>query len=241
MTIAQLIDVSVHARKTPRDREIKNVSMSFESGKFSAILGPNGSSKSLLIDVIGGLYPVQQGQVITCGVDITHSTPHELADLRSGDVAFVFSQHNVVDTLTIKENILLAHTISAHPYDKDLYDDVIQSFGLQRYLQSYPRENRADVLQRVAIARAVLKSSKLILAQEPTRFLRHEASEIILDSLRRCSREYGISIIMSTHNNFAASYADHVHLFLDGEPTGMVVNPSLESLAFAQETNNRPD
>lgn len=192
MTIAQLIDVSVHAHMTPRDREIKNVSMSFENGKFSAILGPNGSSKSLLIDVLGGLYPVQQGQVITCGIDITQSTSHELADLRSGDVAFVFSQHNVVDTLTIKENILLAHTISSLPYDKDLYDDVVHSFGLHRELQSYPRENSADVLQRVAIARAVLKNTKLILAQEPTRFLRHEASEIVLDSLRRCNREYKI-------------------------------------------------
>ncbi|QJC21433.1 ATP-binding cassette domain-containing protein [Arcanobacterium buesumense] len=209
--------------------------MTFQRGKFSAILGPNGSSKSLLIEAIGGLYPVTSGRIITCDVDVTRSTASELATLRATDVAFVFSRHNIVETLSIEENLLLAHTISSLPVNEDLLDDVITSFNLQSYLAMNPMEVTADVLQRIAIARAVLKESQLILAQEPTQFLRHESSEMILDSLRRSCREYGISIIMSTHSNFVASYADHVHLFLDGEPTGMIVNPSLHSLSYAQE------
>lgn len=237
MSIAQLVNVSVASRKLPEGRALNNVSMSFGNGKFSAVLGPNGSSKSLLIEVLGGLAPISTGQVITCGIDITHSNNDELAELRASSVSYVFNKHNVIDTLTIRENLLLAHTFSSLHLDNVLYRDVIGSFNLRKYLDLRPSATTADVHQRVAIARAVLKRSRLILAHEPTQFLRQEPSENVLDSLRRCNREYGMSIIMSTHNNFAASYADHVHLFLDGEPTGMVANPSLQSLAFAQESS----
>lgn len=180
MSIAQLVNVSVASRKLPEGRALNNVSMSFGNGKFSAVLGPNGSSKSLLIEVLGGLAPISTGQVITCGIDITHSGNDELAELRASSVSYVFNKHNVIDTLTIRENLLLAHTFSSLHLDNVLYRDVIGSFNLRKYLDLRPSATTADVHQRVAIARAVLKRSRLILAHEPTQFLRQEPSENVL-------------------------------------------------------------
>ncbi|USR79780.1 ABC transporter ATP-binding protein [Arcanobacterium pinnipediorum] len=235
MTVARLIDVSVQRSARNADRELTNVSMSFPEGKFSAILGPNGSSKSLLMEVLGGLASVDSGQVFTCGVELTALAPQNRTRLLSESVAFVFNEHNVIRSLTFDDNLLLAHKFSRRPVDRELYRDVVESFGLAPYLGMKPSPETTDINQRLAIARAVLKKAKLVLACEPTQFLQHKPSENVLDSLRRCSREYGMSIILSTHSNFVATYADEVHVFLDGAPTGSVVNPSLPSLAFAQE------
>ncbi|QRV02577.1 ABC transporter ATP-binding protein [Arcanobacterium phocisimile] len=235
MTIARLINVSAQSTDMTTSRELNDVSMSFPDKKFTAILGPSGSSKSLLIEAIGGLAEVNTGEIITCGTTVTGASSQTLAQLRSESVAFVFSNHNVVPSLTIEENLFLAHRLTRRTVDRSFAKEVIHSFDLFPYLERKASKTPADVHQRLAIARAILKEAQLLLAQEPTKFLRHNSSEKVLDSFRRCSREYGISIIMSTHSNFVASYADEVHLFLDGSPAGNVVNPSLHSLAFARE------
>lgn len=119
--------------------------------------------------------------------------------------------------------------------DSDVLNAVIDKFDLRDCLNKRSHETDVDVHQRTAIARAVLKGSKLILADEPAAQLGSRATESIMDCLRTCTREYGISVIAATHNSFAAAYADRVYLLLDGTYKGRIDSPSIQSIFLAQE------
>lgn len=236
MSIVSLKDVIKHRPACASNAlALDSISLEFKEGEFSALLGPSGSAKSAVIDIIAGLDTIASGQIHVCGHELSALDAAQKADLRKSEIGVVHKSHNVAEHLTIRQNLLLAHSFNGLELDKELFDDVVARFDLAQWLSKMPKETDVDVHQRTAIARAVLKGSTLILADEPAAQLGSRATEAIMDCLRTCTREYGRSVIVATHNSFAAAYADRVFLLLDGAFKGTIESPTIQSIFFAQE------
>lgn len=236
MSIVQLRDVIAHRRSGAAEiQSLNSLSIEFREGDFSAILGPSGSSKTSLINAIAGIETVTSGQIIACGHDMTALDSIARAAVRSTDIGVVRSDCNLAAHLTIAQNLRLSHILSKREIDVDLYDDVVDRFDLREYLTKKPHHTSVDVHQRTAIARAVLTKPRLILADEPCSQLNSRETKRLMDCLRACTREYSLSVVLATHDTFAAAYADCVYLMLDGSFRGRIDTPTLQSIFLAQE------
>jgi putative ABC transport system ATP-binding protein len=218
-------DTRVHA--------LRDVDVSFEQGRFTAIMGPSGSGKSTLMHCLAGLDTADSGQVWIGGTDITGLKDNQLTRLRRERVGFVFQAFNLVPTLTAEQNILLPVTLAGATADRDWFSQVTSALGLAERLRHRPHELSGGQQQRVAVARALLTRPDVVFGDEPTGNLDSRAGAEVLSLLRRSTVEMGQSIIMVTHDPVAASYADRVVLMNDGELVGEVDHPDADSVLAA--------
>ncbi len=205
-------DTAVHA--------LRNVSLDFDLGRFTAIMGPSGSGKSTLMHCLAGLDTVDSGQLWIGGTDITGLPDAALTRLRRERVGFVFQAFNLVPTLTAEQNITLPVALAGESVDRAWLDEISTALGLTDRLAHRPYELSGGQQQRVAIARALLTRPDVIFGDEPTGNLDSATGAEVLSLLRRSCREMGQSIIMVTHDPVAASYADRVVLMQDGTLVG---------------------
>jgi putative ABC transport system ATP-binding protein len=211
-------------------RALDDVSVSFDNGRFSAIMGPSGSGKSTLMHCMAGLDTITDGKIWIDDVDLTGLSERELTRLRRERVGFVFQSYNLLPTLTAAENIELPLAIAGRKPDQSWLDRVVDAVGLRDRLAHRPTELSGGQQQRVAAARALVSQPSIIFADEPTGNLDSRSSAELLQFMRRSVDEFGQTIVMVTHDPTAASYADYVLFLADGRIVDDMAKPTPESV-----------
>ena len=207
-------------------RALNKVSIDFEQGKFTAIMGPSGSGKSTLLQCIAGLDQLTSGKVTLGGKNITEMKDAALTKLRRDNVGFIFQAFNLIPTLTAKENITLPQTIAGNDYDQDWFDKVVKTLGLQDRLKHLPSELSGGQQQRVAAARALIARPEIVFADEPSGNLDSNSGRELLEFMRSAVDDFGQAIVMVTHDAHAASYADRVVFLDDGKIVDEMSKPT---------------
>jgi len=215
---------------------LDHVSVSFATGRFSAIMGPSGSGKSTLMHCLAGLDRVTSGRIIIAGTELGPLNDRQLTNLRRDEVGFVFQAYNLLPTLNALENIMLPLDIAGRRPDQAWLDEVIDAVGLRDRLRHRPSELSGGQQQRVAAARALASRPKIVFADEPTGNLDSRSSGEVLGFLRRSVDEMGQTIVMVTHDPTAAGYADRVVFLADGRIVDEMTEPTAERVLDRMKT-----
>ncbi len=204
------------------------MTVAFEEGRFTAIMGPSGSGKSTLMHCLAGLDSLTSGAVYVGDTYLASLNDHDLTELRRRDVGFVFQAYNLVPTLTALENITLPLARGGDTGDTAWIDEVIDRVGLRDRLRHRPSELSGGQQQRVAVARALANQPKIIFADEPTGNLDSRAGAEILGFLRQAVTDMGQTIVMVTHDPTAAGYADRAVFLGDGKIVDEMLEPTAQ-------------
>ncbi|KDR95628.1 putative ABC transport system ATP-binding protein [Peptoclostridium litorale DSM 5388] len=200
-------------------RALNNVSFSVCSGEYVAIMGASGSGKTTLLNCISTIDSVTSGRIYIDGDEITGLKGKKLSKFRREQLGFIFQDYNLLDTLTAYENIAIALTIMNH-LAKDIDSsirEIARKLCIEDVLEKYPYQMSGGQKQRVASARAIITSPKLIFADEPTGALDSKSSKVLLESIGKLNAEDGATILMVTHDAFAASYSKRILFLKDGK------------------------
>jgi putative ABC transport system ATP-binding protein len=195
---------------------LTGVTVDFERGRFSAIMGPSGSGKSTLMHILAGLDRPTSGSVVLDGTELSRLDDGELTKLRRDKLGFVFQFFNLLPVLTAEENITLPLSIAGRAPDPEWLARLVETVDLQHRLTHRPSELSGGQQQRVAIARALVSKPAVVFADEPTGNLDTKSSEEVLGLLRQAVDEFGQTVVMVTHDPEAASYADRLVVLRDG-------------------------
>lgn len=200
-------------------KAIGDISFSTEAGEFLAVMGASGSGKTTLLNCISAIDTVSAGHIYLEGTDITGIKPEALARFRRENLGFVFQDFNLLDTLTISENIALALSIHKTPAKEvePRIRDIAGKLNIRDILGKYPYQVSGGQKQRCACARAIVNDPKLLLADEPTGALDSHSSQMLLSTFQSMNQQLGVTILMVTHDAFAASYAGRILFLQDGE------------------------
>jgi len=208
---------------------LKNVSIDLEKGKLYVVLGPSGSGKTTLLNILGGIDRPDAGKVVVDGEDITNYNDRELTNYRRRKLGFVFQFYNLVNSLTVLENVLSTKYLSEDGLDPK---EVLEIVGMWEHRDKFPFELSGGEQQRVAIARAVVKNPSIILCDEPTGALDFENAKRVLKLLEDINKKYGTTIIIATHNTAIAKMSHKIIRLRSGELIEYADNPSP---VFAEE------
>ena len=199
-------------------KALDRISFTVEDGEFIAIMGASGSGKTTLLNCISTIDAVSAGSILLDGESIAELPQSELARFRRERLGFVFQDFNLLDTLTLEENIGLALTINhaeSHTVQEKVRD-VARQLGIEGELAKFPYQVSGGQKQRAACARAMVAGQSLILADEPTGALDSKASKNLLEIMTRMNRDMAATILMVTHDAYSASYASRVLFLKDG-------------------------
>jgi putative ABC transport system ATP-binding protein len=206
------------------------VSVEFERGRFTAVMGPSGSGKSTLMHCMAGLDAPTSGRAFIGDEDLGLLDDPGLTSLRRDRVGFVFQSFNLVPTLTAGENITLAADLAGATVDRAWLDHLVGRLGIADRLSHRPKELSGGQQQRIACARALLRRPELVFADEPTGNLDSKASAGTLAFLRSTVSEHGQSVVMVTHDPRAAAYADQVVFLADGRVVSELTSPTADAV-----------
>ncbi|MBA2876539.1 ABC transporter ATP-binding protein [Thermaerobacillus caldiproteolyticus] len=200
-------------------RALDNFSLSIEKGEFVGVMGPSGSGKTTLLNILATIDTPTTGEVIIEGTNMAHLSKKELALFRRRQLGFVFQDFNLLDTLTIGENIILPLTLDKVPVKEmeQRLQSVAKALGIDQILDKRTYEVSGGQQQRAAIARAIIHEPLLIFADEPTGNLDSKSSKDVMDTLTSLNQQHGISIMIVTHDPFAASYCERIVFIKDGK------------------------
>ncbi len=211
-------------------RALDDVTVSFDRGQFTAIMGPSGSGKSTLMHCLAGLDRLTSGEVTIGDTNLSTLNEKQLTLLRRNKIGFVFQAFNLIPTLTAIENITLPLDLGKTDHDTSLIDEVVSAVGLADRLTHKPSELSGGQQQRVAVARALASRPDVIFADEPTGNLDSQTGAEILDFMRRAVDEFGQTIVMVTHDPSAAAYADRVLFLADGKIVSELLDPDADQI-----------
>jgi putative ABC transport system ATP-binding protein len=228
--------VKVYGRGEAEVRALDGVTVDFEAGRFTTIMGPSGSGKSTLMHSLAGLDTLTSGHVWIGETEIGALSDRKLTQLRRDHLGFVFQSFNLIPTLTAAENITLPLRLAGRRPDRQWVDQVVETVGLGRRLSHRPSELSGGQQQRVAVARALASRPDIVFADEPTGNLDSRAGAEILSFMRQAVREFGQTIVMVTHDPVAASYADRAIFLADGQVVGELHDPTSDSVLDAMRT-----
>jgi putative ABC transport system ATP-binding protein len=215
---------------------LAGVSVAFERGRFTAVMGPSGSGKSTLMQCLAGLDQPTSGQTFVGGQDLGALDDRGLTQLRRDRIGFVFQSFNLVPVLTAAENITLPADLAGRRVDQEWLDYLVGQLGLGDRLTHRPAEMSGGQQQRVACARALINRPELVFADEPTGNLDSNASAELLEFLRRSVTELGQSVVMVTHDPRGAAHADRVVFLADGQVVGELAQPTADSVLERMRT-----
>ena len=207
----------VYRTDTVETCALDGIDLAIREGEFVAIMGPSGCGKSTLLNVIGMLDSPSSGSYVFNGVEVGNKSEAELADVRKQNIGFIFQSFNLVDELSVRENIelaLLYHNVPAAER-RSRVDEVMDRVGIAHRARHRPSQLSGGQQQRVAVARALVANPKLILADEPTGNLDTQHGDEVMKMLQGLNRE-GSTIVMVTHSPAHADYAGRVVNMLDG-------------------------
>ncbi len=199
-------------------KALDRVSFDVADGEFIAIMGASGSGKTTLLNCISTIDTVSAGEIMLDGKNIAELPTGELAKFRREQLGFVFQDFNLLDTLTIEENIGLALTLNHEGADtvKEQVEEVAEKLRIAEILGKFPYQVSGGQKQRAACARAMVAGQSLLLADEPTGALDSRASKNLLEIMEQMNRAMGATILMVTHDAYSASYAGRVLFLKDG-------------------------
>ena len=197
---------------------LQNVSLQVKKGEFVAIMGPSGCGKSTLLNILGLLDNPTEGTYLLDGTDVSRMQEDERTELRKGKLGFVFQSFNLIDELTVQENIELPLLYMNVPKKerRQKVKEVVERVAMSHRAGHFPAQLSGGQQQRVAIARAVISRPHIILADEPTGNLDSKHGKEVMELLKELHRE-GTTIIMVTHSLHAANYAERIINLFDGE------------------------
>jgi len=197
---------------------LANLDLEVRRGAFVSLMGPSGSGKTTLLNLIAGLDMPDTGEVVVEGVRLDGLADHELADLRLEKIGFIFQAFNLIPALTVEENVgLFLEFAGRSKADvRGMTADALKQVGVSGRERRYPGELSGGEQQRVAIARAIVGHPSILLADEPTGNLDSHTGQMILDMLAALNRSAGVTVLMVTHNLFAAMYGERTLEMQDG-------------------------
>ena len=207
-------------------RALDGVTVDFEQGKFTAIMGPSGSGKSTLMHCVAGLDDLTSGSVHIGDVELGSLSDRDLTLLRRDKVGFVFQAYNLLPTLTAAENTTLPLDLAGRRPDSGWMDQVVKAIGIADRLKHRPDELSGGQQQRVAVARALVSQPEIVFADEPTGNLDSKTGEEVLDFLRAAVEDLGQTLVMVTHDAGAAARAHRVLFLADGRIVDEMVEPT---------------
>ena len=200
-------------------KAIDDISFNVKEGEFVGVMGPSGSGKTTLLNMIATIDEVSSGNIYLAGKDLTEINQKDIAKFRRENLGFIFQEFNLLDTLTIQENIALALTINKTK-KSDIDGKVLKvakELGIEKLLAKYPYEVSGGQKQRTACARALVTNPKLILADEPTGALDSKSAQMLIEMMSELNKDLGATILMVTHDSFTASYCDRILFIKDGK------------------------
>lgn len=197
---------------------LKGIALTVDDGEFVAIMGPSGSGKTTLLNCISCYIPSDSGSILLGNTELAKLDEEALADVRNKKLGFVFQDFLLLDGLSVRENILLPSIIGASINDQveARADQLCEVFGLSHIRDKYPAEISGGEKQRTAVARALINQPLMILADEPTGNLDSKSSRAVIDSFLQARQAMDATILMVTHDSYAASFCDRVVVLRDG-------------------------
>lgn len=217
---------------------LENVHFSAEKGEYIAIMGESGSGKSTLLNILATLEKPNAGEVLLNGQNITTIKDKDISSFRREHLGFVFQDFNLLDTLSVRDNIYLPLVLSKTPLNKmkARLEELAPKLSIDHLLEKQPFELSGGQKQRVAVARALISQPDLVLADEPTAALDYQNSESLLKLFEEIN-DSGQTIIMVTHSSIAASHAKRVLFIKDGLLFHQLYRGEKTSVEFAKEIN----
>ncbi len=214
----------VYTMGSTQIRAADGVSFTIEKGEFCVIVGPSGAGKTTVLNMLGGMDTVTDGEITVDGELVSTFNEKRLTDYRRYDVGFVFQFYNLIQNLTAKENVEIASEICRDPLDAE---ETLKNVGLAERMDNFPAQLSGGEQQRVSIARAIAKNPKLLLCDEPTGALDYETGKSILKLLQDICRKQNKTVIVITHNQAITQMADRVIAVKNGK-------------VFSEEVNEHP-
>ncbi|MEK3769329.1 ABC transporter ATP-binding protein [Paenibacillus sp. FSL R5-0887] len=237
MSILQVENLSKEYKgkgKTNRFRALNGISLSVDSGEFVAIMGPSGSGKTTLLNILSGIDTEYSGVVRIADTSISEMSKNELAIFRRQRMGFVFQDYNLLDSLTLRENIMVPMVLD----DQEAVDinaktdETLSLFDLDEVKDKYPYMVSGGQQQRAAISRAIINHPDVIFADEPTGNLDSKTSSTVMKTFAKLNTLKGATIVMVTHDPFAASYCNRVLFIKDGKALLEIARENKERRAF---------
>lgn len=197
---------------------LKGIDLTIYETDFIAIMGPSGSGKTTLLNILSTIDKPSQGSVMLDGKEITGLNNKELSRLRRDKIGFIFQDYNLLDTMTLQDNIALPLSLNGVSPKScvERTNELAEMFGLAEELKKYPYQLSGGQKQRGATCRALITDPKIIFADEPTGALDSKSSKDLLECLRIVNENRQATIMMVTHDAFSASYAKDVYILSDG-------------------------
>ena len=218
-TIIKVCDVEkFYGNKDTITKAVNRISFEVEKGEFTAIMGASGSGKTTLLNLLATVDQVTSGHIFYDNMDITTLKEEEVAKFRKENLGFVFQDFNLLDTLTLEENVILAMTLHKKKKQEiqQTVASVMRALGIWEYRKKFPYQVSGGQKQRCACARALVNHPKLSLADEPTGALDSRSARMLLESFRMMNVQFGATILMVTHDAFSASYCKRILFLKDG-------------------------
>lgn len=237
-TVLEVANVEkYYGNKSNLTKALDGISFSVEEGEFVGIMGASGSGKTTLLNCVSTIDRVTSGKIIVNDIDVTRLKGNHLNQFRREALGFIFQDFNLLDTLTLQENIALPLTLlkkRAEQIDPQV-NALAEILQIQDILEKYPYQVSGGQRQRCACARAMIHDPSLILADEPTGALDSHSSYLLMEQFQRMNTELQATILMVTHDAFSASYAKRVLFLKDGTIFNEIYRGSLTRKAFFQK------
>ncbi|MGM7634465.1 ABC transporter ATP-binding protein [Bacillus sp. Hm123] len=216
---------------------LKDIQLDIHEGEFVGIMGPSGAGKSTLLNILSTIDTPSAGEIIIDGQNIVQMKEEQLSDFRRHKLGFIFQDYNLLDTLTVKENIVLPLALSKVPVKEieTRVNEMADTFGIREILNKYPYHISGGQKQRTAASRAIITNPKLILADEPTGALDSKSATDLLNSLTTLNEKQRSTIMMVTHDAYAASFCKRLLIIKDGELFKEVYKGKQSRQAFFQQ------
>ena len=202
-------------------KALNNTSFEIEKGQLICILGPSGAGKTTCLNILGGMDRLTSGNVIVDGKIINDLNEKQLIKYRRNDIGFVFQFYNLIQNMTVIENVELATQLCKNSLDPS---DILDKVGLKNRKNNFPAQLSGGEQQRVAIARAICKNPKLLLCDEPTGALDYKTGKQTLKLLQDTCRNEQMTVIIITHNSAISPMADKVIKFKNGTVSDVIIN-----------------
>ncbi|WP_312096459.1 ABC transporter ATP-binding protein [Niallia sp.] len=198
---------------------LKNIDLTIEQGEFTAIMGPSGSGKTTLMNTLSTIDTFNGGDVWIEGKSLLDMKKKALREFRQKRMGFIFQDYNLLDTLTVKENILLPLSLQKTPVAEmeERLAKIIEALNIEAILQQYPAEISGGQKQRTAAARAIITNPVIVFADEPTGALDSRSATQLLEQIQLLNKTFKTTVMMITHDPYAASYSQRVIFLRDGK------------------------